>query len=614
MIIAKNVGKQYGEQVLFEEINFSINPNERLGIVGRNGHGKSTLFKMIAGLESIDEGKIKIPQHYKLGYLDQHIHFTHNTVIEEGCSALPEEEAEGRWRVEKILSGLGYAESDFERHPDEFSGGYQMRLNLAKVLVSQPHLLMLDEPTNFLDIVSIRWLTQFLKKWDGEILLISHDRTFMDSVVNQVMGIHRGKVMKISGNTENYYSKITETEELHEKSRVNLEKKKKQAQQYIDRFRATASKATQIQSRIKAVEKMGSIDKLRQVKDLYFKFNEAPPPPKYCLEVSDVTFGYDEDNILIDNFKLTIASDDRIGIIGKNGQGKTTLMNVIAKKLTPLSGKVTHQPQCKIAHFVQANVSELRDNMTVLDEILDARDDGDMGLARRICGSMMFTKLSALKPIKVLSGGEKSRVMLGRLLGIQCNLLLLDEPTHHLDMQSSQSMINAVNKFSGATVIVTHDEHFLRSVANRLIVFQKDGIMLFEGNYDEFLANVGWDEDGGKRPTLKNQPKKSKVKKEKVISDEETALKKAADEKKLTAFLAPFAKKVEEAQAKLDKAKNSLAKKEVTLAKLKKSNKHFEIIDLEKNMSMTNKGIAKLNKALEIAQDDYDRNKKKFNS
>jgi ATP-binding cassette subfamily F protein 3 len=611
MIIVNELGKRYGEQILFEEINFSINPGERLGIVGRNGHGKSTLFKMIAGLEGLDEGSIKIPQHYKLGYLDQHIHFEKNTVIEEGCSALPEGEDEGRWRVEKVLSGLGYKESDFDRHPDEFSGGYQMRLNLAKVLVSEPNLLMLDEPTNFLDIVSIRWLTLFLKKWDGELMLISHDRTFMDGVVNQVMGIHRGAVTKIRGDTEAYYSKILETEELHEKSRVNLEKKKKQAQLYIDRFRATASKATQIQSRIKAVQKMGSIDKLGKVKDLYFKFNEAPIPPKTCLTVDSLSFGYDKDNLLIEDFRLTVSNDDRIAVIGKNGQGKTTLLNLMAKQLQPLSGKISHQSQTRMAHFVQANVADLRNNMTVLDEILDARDDGDMGIARRICGSMMFSKLSALKTISVLSGGEKSRVILGRLLGKSANLLLLDEPTHHLDMQSAQAMIQSVKNFSGATVIVTHDEHFLRSVANRLVVFQSGKVLIYEGGYDDFLIDVGWEEDG-RRPNLKNADIKSKAKKVKVISDEQVKIKEVEEDKKRNVALLPYQKKLDEAQAKASKAEDSLAKKELKLAKLVKAKKHYEIKDLENEINMTKKGIDKISKAVTLAEQDLERVKGKF--
>ena len=193
MILVNHLSKQFGDQVLFEDLNFSMVSHERLGLVGRNGHGKSTLFKMIAGVEAIDEGEIHQPKDYKIGYLQQTIDFTKDTVLEEGCTALPADEPDGQWRVEKVLSGLGFQEEDFMRHPDEFSGGYQMRINLAKVLVSQPDLLMLDEPTNFLDIVSIRWLVQFLRKWPGEVLLISHNREFMDSVVNQVMGIHRKK-------------------------------------------------------------------------------------------------------------------------------------------------------------------------------------------------------------------------------------------------------------------------------------------------------------------------------------------------------------------------------------------------------------------------------------
>jgi ATP-binding cassette subfamily F protein 3 len=584
MLLVNDLAKQFGDQLLFEDLNFSINSGDRLGLVGRNGHGKTTLFKMIAGLESIDEGVIQSPKDYKIGYLSQNIDFQEDTVIKEGCRALPEDESEGRWRVEKVLSGLGFQTSDFERSPSEFSGGYQMRLNLAKTLVAQPDLLMLDEPTNFLDIVAIRWLVLFLKKWPGEILLISHDRIFMDSVVTQVMGIHRRRVLKIPGRTENYYAKILMDEESHEKSRVNFEKKKKLAKEYIDKYRAKARRASQIQSRIKALDRMGSIEKLRRVKDLYFKFNEAPIPPKYCLEARNLKFSYEEEGpLLVEDFSITILNTDRIGIIGKNGKGKTTLMNLLAGRLTPTSGYVRQHPQCQMAHFIQANMAELNNNMTVLEEILASREDGDNALARRVCGAMMFSGQMALKNISMLSGGEKCRVLLGKLLGQSSNTLLLDEPTHHLDMQSCQAMIDSITDFSGAAVVVTHDEHFLKEVANRLIVFQNEKITLFEGDYETFLKEVGWEEAEGEGLCDKDKSDK--------MSKKEQRQYRAEYHRKKKSVLGPTEQKIKSLEESIEAKENLMIEKNQEMIEVAEKQEKSKIQKVAKELGLLNKKV-----------------------
>jgi len=595
MLLVNNLSKQFGDQVLFEGLNFSINANERLGLVGRNGHGKTTLFKMLAGVESIDEGEISIAKDYKVGYLRQNIEFTKDKVLEESCTALPKDEPEGQWRVEKILSGLGFLESDFDRSPFEFSGGYQMRINLAKALVAQPDLLMLDEPTNFLDIVSIRWLVQFLKKWPGEVLLISHDRSFMDAVVNQVMGIHRKKLFKISGTTENYYEKIFMDEEGHEKNRVNFEKKKKLAKEYIDKYRAKARRASQIQSRIKALDKMGSIEKLRRVKDLYFKFNEAPPPPKYCLEARNLTFSYDGNKpFLVDGFSITISNTDRIGIIGKNGKGKTTLMNLLANRLQSLTGYVKMHPQCRKAHFVQANVADLNNNMTVLGEILASREDGDKGLARKVCGAMMFSGQMALKEIGVLSGGEKCRVLLGKLLCTEANTLLLDEPTHHLDMQSCQAMIESINNFSGAAIIVTHDEYFLKQVANRLIVFQHGKISIYEGCYEDFLKDVGWED--GENANISDKNKKSGIK----LSKKEQRREKAEYIRAKNQLLKPYNLRIEKLEVDIVTCEEKLSDENQQMINAAENQNNEKIHALSKSIGLTKKKIIGLYDEMDV--------------
>ncbi len=233
MISVQYLSKQYTDQVVFDKISFNLSPRERIGLVGRNGHGKTTLFRLLIGQEECDEGIIAIPNNYRIGYLNQHINFSRPTVLEEGCCGLPDNQKADDWKVKRVLSGLGFSEDDFNRDPAEFSGGFQIRLNLTKVLVSDPNLLLLDEPTNFLDIVSIRWLTNFLNNWKNEIIIISHDRGFMDSVATHIMGIHRYKIKKIAGTTQDYYDQVSMEDEVHEKQRLNDEKKRKQAEQFI---------------------------------------------------------------------------------------------------------------------------------------------------------------------------------------------------------------------------------------------------------------------------------------------------------------------------------------------------------------------------------------------
>ncbi|MCJ7773087.1 MAG: ATP-binding cassette domain-containing protein, partial [Desulfobacterales bacterium] len=240
MIRADNLTKSYGDHILFDAANFSINKGERIGLVGRNGHGKTTLFRMIYGEENLDSGNITAPKNYRIGYVKQQLEFTKETVLEEGMTGLPATEKDHFWKVEKILAGLGFSDTDMGRHPEEFSGGYQVRLNLAKVLVAEPDLLLLDEPTNYLDITSMRWIEQFLQKWPHELMLITHDRSFMDKIVTHVLGIHRRKMRKIDGVTEKYYAQLAQDEEIYEKTRVNDEKRRKEIEQFITRFRAKA--------------------------------------------------------------------------------------------------------------------------------------------------------------------------------------------------------------------------------------------------------------------------------------------------------------------------------------------------------------------------------------
>jgi ATP-binding cassette subfamily F protein 3 len=502
MLQVTNIEKSYGKQVLFDGVSFTINSRERVGLVGRNGHGKSTLFRMILGDEHQDAGTITMPSGYTVGHLSQHIHFTEDTVIKEACLALPrnEDHIDETYKSEAILHGLGFTNEDLDRHPSSLSGGYQVRLNLAKVLVSEPNLLLLDEPTNYLDIVSVRWITQFLRAWRNEMIIITHDRDFMDSVTTHTMIIHRCKMRKVAGGTQKLYDQILLEEEIYEKTRLNDEKKRKEVEQFINRFRAQATKASAVQSRIKALARHEKLDKLEEIRTLDFKFRSAPFEAKWLMTVEDLSFGFSEDGPrLIDGLSFAVAKKDRIGVIGKNGKGKTTLLNLLARELSPTSGDVKLHSNTKIAYFGQTNINRLRPEKTALQEIMDAHPDTSQGESRAICGLMMFEGDNALKKVSVLSGGEKSRVLLGKLLVSPANLLLLDEPTNHLDMESIDSLIEAIEAFDGAVIIVTHSELILEAVATKLIVYDNETVSIFEGTYLDFLERMGWSDEGAVR-------------------------------------------------------------------------------------------------------------------
>lgn len=521
MIQASNLDKCYGRQVIFEKAGFTLNPGERVGLVGRNGHGKTTLFKMILGEDRPDSGCINIPNGYKIGHLSQHISFTQNTVLKEGCLSLPENEdgIDETYKAETILMGLGFALEDLTLNPLDLSGGYQVRLNLAKVLVSDPNLLLLDEPTNYLDIVSLRWLTKFLRNWKKELMIITHDRDFMDGVTTHTMAIHRCKMRKEAGPTEKVYQQLLMEEEIHEKSRVNDEKKRKETEDFINRFRAKASKASAVQSRIKALQKKDRLEKLTELKDLDFAFKSAPFTGKVLMEVNDLSFSFDrESGPLIDGLIFSVGKKDRIGIIGKNGKGKTTLLNLLAKELKTETGSVSHHGQLQMAYFGQTNINRLTLHKTVEEEIMDVHSDVGRGAARKICGIMMFPGDHALKKISVLSGGEKSRVLLGKLLVSPANMLMLDEPTNHLDMESNDSLVEAIDAFSGAVIVVTHSEMMLHALATRLIVFDDGKVTLFEGTYQDFLDRVGWksENESGAPSVKKNGTRKNSVNKKQL--------------------------------------------------------------------------------------------------
>ncbi len=509
MIKIHQLTKSYFARELFADVSFQMNAGDRLGLVGRNGHGKSTLFKLILGQEEPDSGKITIPRNYRIGHLEQHLHFTQPTILEEAALGLPEEESHFIYKAEAILFGLGFSHSDLEKAPHEFSGGFQIRINLAKLLLSDPNLLLLDEPTNYLDITSVRWIARFLAAFRGELIVISHDRDFMDSVTTHTAVIHRQNIRKFEGGTAKAYAQIVLEDEIHEKTRANEDKKRAHAAAFINRFRAQASKAKMVQSRIKMLEKLPKLDGLADIESLDFEFRHAAFAAKTLLEARDISFGYTPDNVLFRDINLTINACDRFGVIGNNGKGKSTLLNLLSGGLKPLTGELKAHPDLKLGYFGQTNIQRLNPKLTIEQEVEHTNPALTRTQVRNICGTMMFSGDLALKKVSVLSGGEKSRTLLAKILAHPSNLLLLDEPNNHLDMESIDALIESLQDFPGASLIVTHNEGILRALATKLIVFHRGTVDVFDSGYNEFLEKIGWEDEneaGGaqKRPTSPN--------------------------------------------------------------------------------------------------------------
>jgi len=620
MIKIANLTKTYGSQILFEDASFNINSQERVGLVGRNGHGKSTLFRMLLGQEEPDEGQIVIPKDYIIGHLEQHLHFTQKSVLDEACLGLHPDQHYDTWRVEAILFGLGFSERDMDRAPSEFSGGYQIRLNLAKVLVSDPEMLLLDEPTNYLDIVSIRWLIKFLNGWKKELILITHDRNFMDSVTTHTMGIHRHKVRKIAGGTEKYYSQLAQDEEVYEKTRLNDEKRRQEIEKFITRFRAKARLAGMAQSRMKTLAKMEKKTQLEKIESLDFEFNAEEFPAKTLLEVSDLAFAYPgQEQPLIEGLNLEVGKNDRIGIIGKNGKGKSTLLRLLIGELNPLQGLIKRHPRLNPAYFGQTNIDRLSPSNTIEEEIMNADPNCNRRKARDICGAMMFSGDTALKKVSVLSGGEKSRVLMGKLLVTPANLLILDEPTNHLDMDSAEALMEAVNAFAGAAIIVTHNEDFLHALINKFVIFDHEQVFTFIGSYQDFLDEVGWEgEEGVKHPKFRTpapvleSAESASAASEAVKKDQRKAKTALIQEK--SRVLKPLEAQVKDLEKSIENLEKLKAQAEQDLIQASMDGNAQAIAELPKKNRDLAQQLEFLYGKLELATREFEKKSEEFNT
>ena len=531
MISIEQLTVEFSSKPLFSGISFLINPKDKIALVGKNGAGKSTLLKLLAGLQQPTSGIISIPSGLTIGYLPQHmIHDEGTTVMQEAQKAFKkvndlqehinqlanelaertDYESEGYQRLieqmahenellqvlgggnfagelEKTLIGLGFLRSDFDRQCSEFSGGWRMRIELAKILLQRPELFLLDEPTNHLDIESIQWLENFLKNYSGAVVLVSHDRAFIDNVTNRTIEISLGKIYDYNVNYSKYVELRKERREQQIRAYENQQKMIADTEEFIERFRYKATKAVQVQSRIKQLEKVERIEiDLEDTSRLHLKFPPAPRSGDFPIIIENLRKAYG-DHLVFDHVEFTIKRGEKVAFVGKNGEGKSTLVKCIMGELTDYTGTLKIGHNVKIGYFAQNQASLLDENKTVF-ETIDYVAVGDIRTKiRDILGAFMFGGEASDKKVKVLSGGERSRLAMIRLLLEPVNLLILDEPTNHLDMQSKDVLKEAIRAFDGTVILVSHDREFLDGLVSKVYEFGNQRVKEHLGGIYDFL-------------------------------------------------------------------------------------------------------------------------------
>jgi ATP-binding cassette subfamily F protein 3 len=535
MIQLSSAGKRYGHKLLFEGTDLLITPRDRVGLVGANGTGKSTFLKILAGLETLDYGSVSVAKGISAGYLPQDgLTLSGKTVFDECLSVFSRlrdmeqelehltarmseidhtsaeyEQVADRYhqiqhefqvhdgyaieaQVGTVLSGLGFRTEDWHRQTDEFSGGWQMRIALAKLLLQKPNLLLLDEPTNHLDLESRNWLEQYLSEYPYAFALISHDRYFLDVTVNRIVEIWNKKIWTYSGNYEKFLVQKTQRQEQLEAAYRNQRERIEQLEVFINRFRYQATKAKQVQSRIKELERMERIELPEEERTIHFSFPQPKPSGRVVAEFAEVAKSYGEKEVFRD-VNFMIERGDRIALVGVNGAGKSTLIKLLTGT-EPLSGgeyRLGHNVQSD--YFAQDQYKELDQEARILDDLGRAAPSSRETDLRNLLGCFLFSGDDVFKRIGVLSGGERNRYALLRMLLRPANFLLLDEPTNHLDLRAKDVLLEALSKYTGTVVFVSHDRYFIDKLATRVFEIGGGRVEPYPGNYEDFL----WRKQGG---------------------------------------------------------------------------------------------------------------------
>lgn len=536
MFLIKEVNLSYGAKVLFKEISETIGPRDRIALVGSNGSGKTTLLRLLMGEETPDSGSVEKPDYATVGYLPQDgISVTGCTLREEAGKAfadanaikakLDEAETElgemepdtdafydlidmmGAWeeqlaafepekmnaRIDRVFSGMGFSKEDMDRSLDEFSGGWQMRIALGKLLLQGPSLLILDEPTNHLDVVAQNWLEQYLKHYQGAILVISHDRAFLESVTERTMELKMGKLINYKGNYTFYLQESAARKERQRKAYVSQKKEIEKEKEFINRFRSNIKKAAMVQSRIKALDKMEIVKPEADEKKIYFRFPPSPPASHKVVEIEGLRKAYDDLEVF-NGLDLRIEKGDRIAVVGVNGAGKSTLARILAGVEPFQDGVRDVGVNTVIGYFAQHQAEELNPDNEVLAEVEEVLHDNPDANPRAALGALLFSGNDVFKKTSVLSGGERNRVALAKLLMMPCNFLIMDEPTNHLDIRSKEVLQEALNIFDGTALIVSHDRSFLDSVVTKVLEVSPNKTRMLTCNVSEYMERLKTEE------------------------------------------------------------------------------------------------------------------------
>ncbi|HXS97431.1 MAG TPA: ABC-F family ATP-binding cassette domain-containing protein [Candidatus Limnocylindrales bacterium] len=542
MISFTSIHKQYGRQLVFVDASFQLNPGEKVGLVGPNGSGKTTLFRMIVGEEEPDEGDISVPKRLTIGYFRQDVEemqgrsaldeaiagsgrlgdlhheleeLQHamgdpekldemDRILERFGHVQEEYEHLGGYALEaqarEVLHGLGFEDDQIDGDVGALSGGWKIRVAMARVLLGRPDVLLMDEPTNHLDIESIIWLERFLTTYTGALLMTSHDREFMNRVVNRIAEIDGGEIIVYSGNYDFYERERAIRESNQQAAFARQQAMLAKEQRFIERFKAHAAKAAQVQSRIKALDKIEKIELPKKRHVVKFEFRTPPRSGDQVIVIEDLCKSYGKRNIY-SNFDLTVRRGERWAVMGRNGAGKTTLLKMIAGVSTPDAGSVRIGASVTMGYFAQQSLDVLAANLTVIEQLQEDFPQDNLGSLRTLAGAFQFSGDEVDKKIRALSGGERSRLAMARMLYNPPNLLVLDEPTNHLDLATKEMLAEALRGFEGTMIFVSHDRTFLRSLASRVLELGGESgtarePLVYPGSYVEYVQKLGHEAPG----------------------------------------------------------------------------------------------------------------------
>jgi ATP-binding cassette, subfamily F, member 3 len=496
MLTVSQISKSFGGRTLFRDASIQVNRGERIGLVGPNGAGKSTLFSLILGEDSPDEGRVSLERGIQMGFLPQESQpLGDETVMNIATAHAGDEAWDVEPRAKKILAGLAFRESDFHRAAKTLSGGWVMRAHLARLLVQQPDLLLLDEPTNHLDLESLEWFQAHLRGYRGAIVVISHDREFLNQMVDSVVEISHQRLVRYRGTWDDYVREKAAREEQQLAAYKNQQREIEHLQEFVNRFRAKASKAAQAQSKLKQIERLKGDERIdappaAEKVVARFRFPQPPRSGTRVITLKDVDHAYG-DLVVYRGMNFEAERGQRIVLVGPNGAGKSTLLKLLGGVLTVQNGERVLGHNVKVGYFAQYRVEQLHPRHTVLESVLDSPNPVSEQTARTVLGSFLFRGDDVFKPVAVLSGGEKSRLALVKLLLDPPNLLLMDEPTTHLDIGSIDSLIGALEQFEGTFIFISHDVHFIRSLAGNVLHISAGKLTPYAGDYDYYLDKSG---------------------------------------------------------------------------------------------------------------------------